>query len=130
LLGLTNPLGESLIRPCGLIAAAKAALESYVRSLAIELGPRGHRVNLLKFSTVITPAVKTVYGPEAMERIEAVHRRMIPAGRMCTVDEVGRFVSTLAGDSCAWLNGATIDFTGGMTLGLADLLLGPSSGAP
>ena len=130
LLGLTNPLGESLIQKCGLIASAKAALETYVRCLAMELGPRGYRVNLLKFSTVVTPAVRTVYGAEAMEQIDAVHRRMIPAGRMCTVDEVGRLVSTLCGESTAWFNGATIDFTGGMTLGLADLLLGDGASAP
>ena len=39
------------------MASAKAALETYVRCLALELGPRGYRVNLLKFSTVVTPAV-------------------------------------------------------------------------
>jgi NAD(P)-dependent dehydrogenase (short-subunit alcohol dehydrogenase family) len=46
LLGLTNPLGKSLILPCGLIAAAKAALETYVRCLALEMGPRGYRVKI------------------------------------------------------------------------------------
>src|SRR5262249_10596631 len=34
LLGLTNPLGSSLIKKCGLIASAKAALQTYVRCLA------------------------------------------------------------------------------------------------
>jgi enoyl-[acyl-carrier protein] reductase III len=46
ILGLTNVLQESLLHNCGLIAAAKAALEMYVRLLAMELGPLGHRVNL------------------------------------------------------------------------------------
>jgi NAD(P)-dependent dehydrogenase (short-subunit alcohol dehydrogenase family) len=55
LLGLTNTLGESLLHNTGLIGAAKAALEMYVRQLALELGPLGHRVNLLKFGTVMTP---------------------------------------------------------------------------
>lgn len=125
MLGLTNPLTESLLHNTGLITAAKAALEIYVRHLALELGPLGHRVNLLKFGTVMTPALTHVYSPEALARLEAAHVRMNPAGRMCTVQEVARFVSVLLGDDVDWFNGATIDFTGGMTLRLLDLVLNP-----
>ncbi len=123
LLGLTNPLTESHLHNTGAITAAKAALEIYVRHLAIELGPRGHRVNLLKFGTVMTPALKHVYSPEALAQLEAAHARMNPSGRMCTVQEVARFVSVLLGDEADWFNGATIDFTGGMMLRLIDLVL-------
>ncbi|QRN95847.1 SDR family oxidoreductase [Archangium violaceum] len=123
LLGLTNPLTESLLHNCGAITAAKAALEIYVRHLALELGPLGHRVNLLKFGTVMTPAIRHVYAPDVLARLEEAHCQMNPAGRMCTLEEVARFVSTLVGDETEWFNGATIDFTGGMTLRLLDLLL-------
>jgi NAD(P)-dependent dehydrogenase (short-subunit alcohol dehydrogenase family) len=122
LLGLTNPLDDSLVHGLGLVAASKAALEAYVRVLALELGPLGHRVNLLKFSTVVTPAVRRVYG-EALDRVVKAHERMIPAGRLGTVDEVGRLVSVLAGNAGEWFNGATIDYSGGLSLGLADLIL-------
>jgi NAD(P)-dependent dehydrogenase (short-subunit alcohol dehydrogenase family) len=80
-------------------------------------------VNLLKFGTVMTPALKHVYSPEALARLEAAHSRMNPAGRMCTVEEVARFVTVLVGEDAAWFNGATIDFSGGMTLRLIDLVL-------
>jgi len=123
LVGLTNPLDESLLNNCGLVTASKAALEMYVRHLAFELGPRGHRVNLLKFPTVVTPAVRKVYGPEVLAHLDATHRHMIPAGRMCTLEEVAGLVSFLAGDRAEWFNGATIDFTGGMTQSLLDLVL-------
>lgn len=129
LFGLTNVLHDSLLHNCGLIAAAKAALEMYVRHLAMELGPLGHRVNLLKFGTVITPALRTMMGPEAMRRIEAAHAEMTPAGRMLTLEEVASFVTLLLRDEAAWFNGATIDFTGGMTLRLLDLILRPD-GSP
>lgn len=125
-LALGNTLGESMLRRCGLVAASKAALESYVKTLAIELGPRGYRVNMLKFPTVITPAVRTVYGAHALARVEEVHRRMTPAGRMCTTEEVARFISVLASPESEWINGAVLDFTGGMTLNLMDLLIHPS----
>lgn len=122
---LTNPLHESLIGHCGMVAASKAALEMYVRHLALELGPRGHRVNLLKFATVVTPAVERVYGRDELERVEAVHRAITPARRMCTTDEVGRFASLLLDPRAEWLNGATVDFTGAMTQSLLDYVLVP-----
>jgi len=125
LLGLTNVLHDQILHNLGLVAAAKAALETYVRYLAVELGPFGHRVNLLQYGTVITPALRTVMGPQALARMEATHREMIPAGRMCTVEEVARFVSLLLRPDCGWFNGATIDFTGGMTLRLFDIVMPP-----
>ncbi|MBN8470610.1 SDR family oxidoreductase [Corallococcus exiguus] len=125
LLGLQNPLDETHLGNTGLISAAKASLEMYVQHLAMELGPKGHRVNLLKFGTVMTPALRHVYSPEALARLEARHAAMNPAGRMGTLDEVARFVTVLVGDDAAWFNGATIDFTGGMTLKLLDLVLNP-----
>jgi NAD(P)-dependent dehydrogenase (short-subunit alcohol dehydrogenase family) len=126
LLGLTNVLHESLLHNCGLIAAAKAALQMYVRHLALELGPLGHRVNLLKFGTVVTPALRTMLGPEAVQRLDDAHREMIPAGRMCTLEEVADLVVLLLREESAWFNGATIDFTGGLTLRLLDLILRPA----
>ena len=123
LLGLTNPLDASILRNSGAIGPAKAALESYIRHLALELGPLGHRVNLLRFGTVMTPALTHVFDDEALKAMEAIHARMIPAGRMCTVEEVARFVGLLCREEAAFLNGATLDFTGGMTQHLLDLVL-------
>jgi NAD(P)-dependent dehydrogenase (short-subunit alcohol dehydrogenase family) len=126
LLGLTNLLHDSLLHNCGLIAAAKAALQMYVRHLALELGPHGHRVNLLKFGSIVTPALARMLGPEGVARLEASVREMIPAGRSCTFEDLGRIVSVLARDEGEWFNGATIDYTGGMTLRLLDIILRPA----
>jgi NAD(P)-dependent dehydrogenase (short-subunit alcohol dehydrogenase family) len=123
LIGLTNTLDDSLVDGCAAVAAAKAALEVYVRELAIELGPLGHRVNLLKFSAVITPALRRVFGDAGAEITAKVHADLNPAGRVCTTTEVGDFVSVLAGPKAAWMNGATIDFTGGTTLRWADVVV-------
>jgi NAD(P)-dependent dehydrogenase (short-subunit alcohol dehydrogenase family) len=122
LLGLTNLLHDSLIDNCGLIAASKAALQMYVRHLAIELGPLGHRVNLLKFGTLLTPALARMLGPEALERLQARYAEVIPAGRLLDAQDLGRVVSFLAREESEWFNGATIDFTGGMTLRLLDVV--------
>jgi NAD(P)-dependent dehydrogenase (short-subunit alcohol dehydrogenase family) len=127
-LGLTNLLHDSLLNNCGLIAASKAALQMYVRHLALELGPHGHRVNLLKFGSIVTPALARMLGAAGVERLERSMREMIPAGRSCTYEDVGRIVCVLARDEGEWFNGATIDYTGGMTLRLLDIILQPEGG--
>jgi NAD(P)-dependent dehydrogenase (short-subunit alcohol dehydrogenase family) len=123
LLGLSNPMDDSVVAGTAVVAATKAALGAYVRHLAHELGPRGHRVNLLKFGAITTEAVRRVFGEGGASRMEDVLKRAIPARRLCTPDEVGRLVSILAGDAGAWFNGATIDFTGGEFQGLVNLVV-------
>ncbi len=123
LLGLTNPISESLIHNFGLITAAKAALQVYVRHLAWEMGPLGYRVNLLNFGTVDTPAVKRAFTPEKWQRFCEVVAQAIPARRMLQTPEVGAFVSLLLRPEAQWFNGATIDFTGGQAQSLLDCLL-------
>ncbi|MEQ8953899.1 MAG: SDR family oxidoreductase, partial [Gammaproteobacteria bacterium] len=125
LLGLTNALEHQMLHNCGMIAAAKAALEMYVRYLSVELGRFGHRVNLLRFGSVITPALEQMLGPEALQQFEAVHRHLLAAGRTCTTKEVARFVALLTREDTEWFNGATIDFTGGLTQRLLDVAFHP-----
>jgi NAD(P)-dependent dehydrogenase (short-subunit alcohol dehydrogenase family) len=125
LLALSNPMADAVVSGTGIISACKAALGAYVRHLAHELGPRGHRVNLLQFGAVTTAAVsRTFGGPDGVNRLQDILERAIPARRLCTADEVARFVGVLAGEAGAWFNGATIDFTGGEFQGLMNVLLG------
>ncbi|KIG15299.1 Oxidoreductase, short chain dehydrogenase/reductase family protein [Enhygromyxa salina] len=113
LLALDNAINESLLGNLSVIAASKAALETYVRHLALELGPLGYRVNALKFGTVESAALQWVFPAEVWDRVKAVHDRMFPARRMNTMDEVAALVSVLADDAGYWFNSAVIDFTGG-----------------
>ena len=123
LVGLTNPVVGSLVHGLGLVAATKAALEIYVRQLAAELGPQGYRVNLVNYGLVDTPAGRAGFPEEQWAGVVNRAARVTPARRLCTVDEVGRLVSFLCGDTGAWFNGATIDFTGGMTQTLLGYVL-------
>jgi NAD(P)-dependent dehydrogenase (short-subunit alcohol dehydrogenase family) len=118
---------DTVLRNTGLIAASKAALEVYVRHLAHELGPRGHRVNLLKFGAIITPAVEKTFGLEKVQHLQRVLHRALPSRRLSTLEEVARFIGYLSGDAAAWFNGATIDFTGGEAQGFFDALLHPET---
>lgn len=125
LLALGNPITDSIADGLGVIAASKAALELYVRYLALELGPLGHRVNLLKFGLVDTRASQVAFTPEGWPQVRSLAAAVTPAGRLCTVEEVADFVSVLAGPRAAWFNGASIDFTGGMAGSLLNLVHHP-----
>jgi 3-oxoacyl-[acyl-carrier protein] reductase len=123
ILGLTNWMTDSVLPGTALIAATKEALGVYTRHLARELGPRGYRVNLLKFGGVFTPAVEKTFGEARLERLRRVLGRLATSHHISTADEVARFVSVLANDSSARFNGATIDFTGGESQGFFDVIM-------
>jgi NAD(P)-dependent dehydrogenase (short-subunit alcohol dehydrogenase family) len=123
LLALDNAINESLLINLPVIAAAKAALETYIRQLALELGPEGIKVNALKFGTVETAALKWIFPADVWEEVKAIHHEMHPAGRMVTLEEVGRFVSVLASETGEWFNSAIIDFTGGQMHGVYQHLM-------
>jgi NAD(P)-dependent dehydrogenase (short-subunit alcohol dehydrogenase family) len=123
LIGLSNTAGDVVMRGTGLISAVKAALAVYVKHLAHELGPAGHRVNLLKFSAVATPAVRRTFGDERFARLQGLLEATTPARRMCTVEEVAHLVTLLTAE-LSWFNGATIDFTGSEFQGVIDVLVG------
>lgn len=123
-LGLTNPIGASLIRGTAAITASKAALHAYMRQLAFELGPQGHRVNLLDFGMVESPATQATFDAH-LRRIDQVVRRVTPAGRQVELSQVADLIGLLAGDRLSWFNGAVIDFTGGEMLAHYDALVHP-----
>lgn len=118
IIALSNPCPDFYLRNSGVIGAAKAALEAYVRVLAVELGGAGHRVNCVRFSTVKTPALEAVVPPVAFSKLEDLHHSIIPARRMMTADDVAKFVALLVQDQ--WMNGAIVDLTGGATSTLMD----------
>ncbi|HVV58879.1 MAG TPA: SDR family oxidoreductase, partial [Gaiellaceae bacterium] len=74
-----------------LIGTSKAALESVVRYLAVELAPRGIRVNAVSGGVVDTGALE--HFPNKEEMLATVDRT--PAGRLLTPEDVAGAVSFL-----------------------------------
>lgn len=94
--------------------AAKAALEYYSRTLAMELAPNGIRVNVVSPGVISTPGsaefAKTTPGFSSDVWIEN-----IPLGRIGEAEEVAEVVALLASDRGKFITGANYRVDGGMT---------------
>jgi enoyl-[acyl-carrier protein] reductase III len=95
------------------IGASKAALESLVRSLAQELGPRGVRVNAVSAGVVETDALS--YFPNR-EELVANFKARTPAGPVLTPEDVAGAVYLLCLPEAAMINGATLFVDGGFAI--------------
>jgi enoyl-[acyl-carrier protein] reductase III len=95
-----------------LIGTSKAALESVVRYLAVELAPRGIRANAVSAGVVETGALE--HFPNKDEMLRSVERT--PAGRLVAPDDVAAAVSFLCSDDAAMVRGHTLIVDGGFSL--------------
>jgi 3alpha(or 20beta)-hydroxysteroid dehydrogenase len=99
----------------GLYGATKAGASSLVRSAAIDLGPRGIRVNAVQPGPTWTDMNPM---PERLLEI------MAPAGRKGTVDDLSGLYVFLASDASSYITGQAISVDGGVTAGISQALLG------
>ncbi len=97
----------------GAIGVSKAALETLVKYLAVELAPKGIRVNCVSGGLVETDAVKSFPGYEVFKR-EVIQRT--PAGRIGKPDDLAQVVAFLASPQSHWIYGQTIVADGGLSL--------------
>jgi NAD(P)-dependent dehydrogenase (short-subunit alcohol dehydrogenase family) len=91
-------------------AAAKAGVIGFVQSVAVQLGPKGVRINAIAPGTVWTPMVESL-GPEARER----RRRATPLGTEGTGWDVAWGAVYLASDEARWVTGHTLVIDAGLT---------------
>lgn len=109
-LGLTSEGNEVAWRGYAAVAAAKVALESVVRSMAVELAPYGIRSNVVQPGVADTPALRLIPGSLHMK---AAARRRNPFGRLTTPEDVADVVCLLCTDEARWINGTIVRADGG-----------------
>lgn len=109
---LTSTGAARVVPGYAAVGASKAALESLVRYLAVELAPTG-RVNALQVGLVDSRAARLL--PDADAAL-ADARARTPAGRLVTPDDVAATVSWLVSEQSAMLTGATVVLDGGRAL--------------
>lgn len=95
------------------IGVAKAGIETLVRYLAVELGPKKVRVNAVSGGPIDTDALDDF--KNAAER-KAEWIRRTPLGRLGTADDIADIIAFLCTDEARWIHGQTILADGGYTL--------------
>jgi enoyl-[acyl-carrier protein] reductase III len=107
---MTSSGGHSAIPFYGAVSAAKAALESHVRQLAVELGPLGGSVNAIMAGVTDTPALRKIPGNAQMV---GVAKRKNPHNRLTNPDDVAKIISLLCKDGGEWISGGIVHADGG-----------------
>ncbi len=93
-------------------AASKGAVRALTRSMAVQLGDRGVRVNALAPGPVLTAHVAAFFpDPEARRR----RLERVPLGRFGTPEDVAGVACFLASDDSAWMTGQTLVLDGGIS---------------
>jgi len=95
------------------VGASKAALESLVRHLAVELGPKGILINTISAGVVDTDALKKF--PNRDEIIRASLNRT-PLGRLTTPEDVADLALFLCSELATMIHGQTIVVDGGYAI--------------
>lgn len=108
--GMTSSGGHRQWQSYGAVSAAKAALESYCRQLAVELSPRGIASNAIQAGVTDTPALRKIPGNEEMIEYAA---KLNPGGRLTVPEDVAKTIATIGLSEDTWLTGNTIRVDGG-----------------
>lgn len=101
---------EEAVPHYGLMGPVKAALESMVRYMATELGPRNIRVHAVSPGPIPTRAASGIEDFDALMK-HAVEQS--PLRRLVSLQEVGQLAAFLAGDAASGMTGQTIFVDGG-----------------
>jgi len=109
ILTLTYFGGEKAVPGYNVMGVCKAALDSIVKYLAYDLGPRGIRVNALSAGPL-----QTISGRGAgVEKMLGLYEGMAPLGRNITHDEAGNSGSFLLSEMSSGITGEILHLDGG-----------------
>ena len=110
---MTSAGSQQIWKSYGAVSAAKCALESHCRQLAVELGPQGITANAILAGVTDTPALRKIPGHEQMLQ-SAVGRH--PRGRLTEPTDVAQAVMLLSRPEAHWITANTIRVDGGETI--------------
>lgn len=112
---LTSRGGRIVVENYAAIGVGKAMSESLVRYLAVELAPRGVRINCIAPSIVETDAVRALFGDKSAELVRhSAHSN--PSGRGVQDNDYTNLIKFLASSQAEFITGQVIFVNGGANL--------------
>jgi enoyl-[acyl-carrier protein] reductase III len=107
---MTSSGSTRVIRSYGAVSAAKAALESHIRQLAVELAPHGIAANAIRAGVTNTAALRRIPEGPALHAQADAHN---PSGRATTPEDIARAIVALSDERLYWMTGNVIGIDGG-----------------
>jgi 3-oxoacyl-[acyl-carrier protein] reductase len=110
-INISSVASHSNLPTSSVYSATKAAVDSFTRTLAAELGPRKIRVNSLLPGPVVTE------GTQALDHFEEISAQFIaqtPLGRVGQPRDIATVAAFLASDDAGWITGQSIVASGGL----------------
>ena len=107
---MTSAGGARVWSTYGAVSAAKAALESHIRQLTLELAPLGITANAVMAGVTDTPALRKIPGSDEMITMA---QRKNPSGRLTTTLDVAKAIGLISRPESYWLTGNVICVDGG-----------------
>ena len=112
---LTSRGGRVVVPNYAAIDVGKAMAESLMRYLAVELAPKGIRINAVAPSIVETDAVRSLFGTRAADLVRASVRDN-PSGRGVTASDYTSLMRWLSSPEAEFIQGQVIFVNGGANL--------------
>lgn len=112
LVNFTSPAADQGYPNTSVYAAVKGGVRSLTRTLAVELGPQGIRVNAVTPGAVPTPGARAVVDEAGYE----ARRRKTPLGRLGREEDIARAVAFLLSAEADFINGAILNVDGGISV--------------
>jgi len=113
-LGLTSEGNDIAWRGYAAVSAAKVAMESIARSIAVEYAPYGIRANIIQAGVTDTAALRMIPGNM---HLKTAAKSRNPFNRLTRPEDVANFMYLMCLDESAWLNGNIIRVDGGEHIG-------------
>lgn len=114
---LSSSMAQAQAVGASIYSASKAALNSVMRTAALELAPRNIRVNSVSPGPTATDILKKNLADGVAEVVENAHITTLPLRRLGRAEDMARMVVHLASDNASFITGSDFVLDGGMLLG-------------
>jgi 3-oxoacyl-[acyl-carrier protein] reductase len=119
IINIASVMGLIPIRLQSAYVAAKAGVINLSRSMALELGPSGIRVNAIAPGSILTRRTRELFYNPAKSAISESLLKHIPLGRPGNPDEIANAALFLASADSSYVTGTVLTVDGGWTAGFA-----------
>jgi len=97
-------------------SASKGGVRAFVRAAALDLAPRGIRINVIHPGMIRTPLASWI---DEHPSAAAAYLQRVPLSRFGQAEEIANVVLFLASDAASYMTGADVVVDGGVSLGIS-----------